>query len=199
MALEELIKTLRTNQQSQIDEIWQAAKAEAAALHEQTSGAISDLTENHTDSLVCNCQKSTRTIISEAAGNAREIKLMALDSLRNALFDSAIKQLLTLRNDDYETIFKKLAQELPPQNWEVLVVHPKDVSSAQNFFNNCKIETDPTISGGMIALSADGKIVVNNTLKKRLERNWSTLFPVIAREMEKEYVESGSVTKSTEM
>lgn len=199
MGLEELIKTLRTNQQSKIDEIWQATKAEAASLQEQTSGAIAGMTESHTDSLVCSCQKSIRTIISEATSRAREIRLMALESLRNSLYEAAVKQLRSLRNDDYEQIFEKLVQELPSQNWETIVVHPQDVNIAKNFFNTCDIQADPSISGGMIALSAEGGITVNNTLEKRLERNWSSLFPTIAREMEKEYVESRAVTESTGM
>ena len=199
MGLEELIETLRANQQSQIDEIWQSAKTEAASLHEQTSGAISGMTESHTDSLVCSCQKSLRTIMSEAQIKARETKLMALDSLRDSLYEAAVKQLHNLRNDDYGTMFKKLVQELPPQNWETIVVNPEDVSIAKNFLNTCDIQSDPTISGGMVALSAEGKIAVNNTLEKRLEGSWATLFPTIAREIEKEYVESGFVTESTEM
>ena len=139
MGLEELIKTLRANQQSQIDEIWQSAKAESASLNEQTSGAISGMTESHTDSLVCSCQKSLRTIMSEAQIKARETKLMALDSLRDSLYEAAVKQLNNLRNDDYGTMFKKLVHELPPQNWETIVVNPEDVSIAKNFFNTCDL------------------------------------------------------------
>jgi vacuolar-type H+-ATPase subunit E/Vma4 len=197
LGLEELIKTLRANQQSQIDEIWQAVKAEAASLCEQTSTAITGFTEDHTDSLVCSCQKSIRTIISEAETKAIEIKLMALDSLRKSLFEAAAKQLHNLRNDDYEMIFEKLVQELPEQNWETINVNPDDASMAGNFFNNCAIQTDPAISGGLVALSADGKIVVNNTFGKRLERSWSTLFPAIVRELETEYAESRYLTEST--
>ncbi len=199
MGLEELIKTLRANQQSQIDEIWQATKAEAASFCEQTSGAISGFTEDHTDSLVCNCQKSIRTIISEAETKAKEIKLMALDSLSSLLLEAAVEQLVTLRSDDYGRTFEKLVQELPEQNWETVIVNPTDVSTAKNFFNNSTIQTDPAISGGMVVLSADGKIAVNNSFGKRLERSWSTLFPVIVRGLEKEYVESEYLTESTGM
>jgi vacuolar-type H+-ATPase subunit E/Vma4 len=197
LGLEELIKTLRANRQSQIDEIWQAAKAEAASLRQQTSSAISDFTEDHTDSLVCNCKKSIRTIISEAETRAKKIKLMALDSLRNLLHKAAIEQLHNLRNDDCGLIFKKLVQELPEQEWETITVNPDDISKTENVFKNCTIQTDPTISGGMVAESMNGKIVVNNTFLKRLERSWSTLFPAIVRELETEYVESGNFTEST--
>jgi len=199
LGLEELIKTLRANQQSRIDEIWQAAKAEAASLHQQTSDAISGLTENHTDSLVCNCKKSIRTIISEAEAKAKKIKLMALDSLKNSLHEAAVEQLHYLRNEDYATIFKKLVQELPEQEWETITVNPDDISRTENVFYNCTIQTDPAISGGMVAESMNGKIIVNNTFWKRLERNWPTLFPAIVRELETEYVESGYLTESTEM
>ena len=199
MGLEELIKTLRANQQSQIDEIWQAAKAEAASLRQQTSDAISGLTESHTDSLVCNCQKSIRTIISEAETKAKEIKLMALDSLSNLLLEAAVEQLITLRGDDYGMTFKKLVQELPEQNWETVIVNPTDVTTAKESFNNSTIQTDPAISGGMVVLSAEGKIVVNNSFGKRLERSWSSIFPAIARGLEKEYVKSEYLTESTEM
>ena len=197
MGLEELIKTLRANRQSLIDEIWRTTKAEAASLHEQTSGAISGLTEDHTDSLVSNCRKSIRTIISEAETKAKKIKLMALDSLRNLLHEAAVKQLHNLRNDDYGVTFEKLVQELPEQNWQTITVNPDDISRTENIFNNCTIQTDPAISGGMVAESMNGKIIVNNTFKKRLERSWPTLFPAIVRELETEYVESGYLTEST--
>jgi vacuolar-type H+-ATPase subunit E/Vma4 len=197
LGLEELIKTLRTNQQSQIDEIWQTAEAEAASLRDQTSDAIASLTENHTDSLVCSCRKSIKTIISEAETKAREIRLMALESLRRSLYENAAKQLHNLRKNHYDKIFEKMTQELPKLNWETITVNPDDVSMAKSFFNNCKIQDDPTINGGLVAQALDGKIIINNSFEKRLERNWSTLFPAIVRVIEKEYVESEPLTEST--
>ena len=122
---------------------------------------------------------------------------MALDSLRNLLHEAAVKQLHNLRDDDCGVTFEKLAQELPEQNWETVLVNPTDISMAKNFFNNCTIQTDPAISGGMVAESMNGKIVVNNTFEKRLESSWPTFFPAIVRELETEYVESGNFTEST--
>jgi vacuolar-type H+-ATPase subunit E/Vma4 len=197
LGLQELIQTLRDNQQSQIDQLWQAVKAEAAKLRDQTSKAISDLTEVHTDNLVCSCQKSVRTIIVEAESDAKRIKLVAVDSLGKSLYDSAVKLLKDLRKDNYAAVFHKLLQELPDQEWETVTVNPDDVQHTENLFKNCTIMTNPDINGGMVASTMDGKITINNTLEKRLERSWSTLFPGIIREIEKEYAESQPLTEST--
>ncbi len=94
--------------------------------------------------------------------------------------------------------YRKTAQELPEQDWETVARQPTDISMAnRKRFNTCTIQTDPAISGGMVAESMNGKIVVNNTFEKRLESSWPTFFPAIVRELETEYVESGNFTEST--
>ena len=197
LGLEELINTLRANEKSRLDEIWQSVETEAAKLREQTDETIGEFTENHTDSLVCNCQKSIRTIISEAETRAREVKLFAMESLGKSLHMAAVKQLHNLRNEEYDAVFEKLAQELPQQKWQTITVSPDDTARTEKMFAGCTVKTDPAITGGMMAEAQNKQIIIDNTFEKRLERCWSKLFPSLAREIEKEYVESKSLTETT--
>ena len=64
MGLDELIKSLKKNEQQQIDDIWHGAESEAETLRSQIADAIADLTKIHADKLASACQKSMRALLS---------------------------------------------------------------------------------------------------------------------------------------
>ena len=192
MGLEELLSTLRKNEQKQIDDIWQAAKSEAEALRKQVAEATADIKRKHDEQLASACQKSMRSIFSETETKARERKLNAYQALDQALQNAAVKQLPVLREQNYELIFKKLVDELPGRKWEKVVVNPADLKLAAKFFAADIIHTDAAISGGLSASTANGKIIVDNTFEKRLEKKWFHIFPTIIAELKKRYEKSGT-------
>ena len=73
-----------------------------------------------------------------------------------------------------------------------IIVNPLDVDRAARFFNKNIINTDASVSGGLIAVNTGGKIVVDNTFEKRLERKWPQLLPELINSAERKYGESGS-------
>ena len=75
MGLQELLNTLKKNEQKQIDDIWQQAKAEAESIRKQTDEAIAKITEEHTGQLASACRKSVQGIVAEADIKARKKKL----------------------------------------------------------------------------------------------------------------------------
>ena len=192
MGLEELLNTLKKNEQKQIDDIWQAAKSEAETLRKQVADATADITKNHADQLASACQKSMRSIFSETEVKAREKKLFAYQAFDQALQNAAIKQLPALREQNYEKVFANLVNELPESQWEKIVVNPADLELAAKFFAANIIHSDSAISGGLIAVTTNGKIIVDNSFEKRLERKWFQILPSIIVKFEKRYEKSGS-------
>ena len=190
MGLEELINTLRKNKQKQIDDIWQQARAEADSIRQQLAETITKITEEHADQLASACQKSVRGIVAEADIKARKKKLFAYHGLDEVLHATALKQLPKLRELNYENVFAQLVKELPDNQWERIIVNPSDVNLAAEFFNKDIVQPDAAITGGLIALNAGGKIIVNNTFEKRLERKWSQIIPELIKRIEEKYGES---------
>ena len=187
MGLEELINTLKKNGHKQIEDIWQQARAEADSMRQQTAETIARITKEHADQLAAACQKSVKSIVAEADIKARKKKLFAYQELEEILRAEALKQLSTLRELNYENVFAQLVEELPDGLWEKIMVNPSDVELATKFFNKDSVKPDPAITGGLIAVNADGKIVVDNTFEKRLERKWSQILPEIIKNIENEY------------
>ena len=196
MGLEELINTLRKNELKQIDDIWQQAREEADSIRKQVAEAIAKTTEEHADQLASACQKSVRGIVAEAAIKARKKKLFAHQGLEEVLHSTALKQLPKLREQNYENVFAQLAKELPDSQWEKIIVNPSDVNLAAEFFNKDIVQPDEAINGGLIALNAGGKITVDNTFEKRLERKWSQILPELIKRIEDKYGASEPAEKA---
>jgi vacuolar-type H+-ATPase subunit E/Vma4 len=191
LGLDELINTLKKNEQKQIGDIWQTAESEAGTIRTQVAEAIADITKIHAEQLESACQKSMRAIFSETEIKTREKKLFAYQALDQALRNAAVKQLAALREQNYEKVFANLVSELPERQWGKIVVNPADLELSAKFFNENSIKADPAVSGGLIALTADGKIIVDNTFEKRLERKWLHILPQLIAELEKRYETSG--------
>jgi len=196
LGLEELINTLKKNEQKQIDDIWQQARTEADSLRKQIAEAIAKITEEHADQLASACRKSVRVIVAEAEMMARKKKLFAYQDLDEVLHATAINQLPKLREHGYENVFAQLAKELPDSQWEKLIVNPSDMDLAAKFFDKNIVQPDTAITGGLIAVNAGGKIIVDNTFEKRLERQWSHILPELIKRIEEKYGESESTEKA---
>lgn len=190
MGLNELIHTLKQNEQKQIEDIWHAAKDEAESLRRQITEAIADISKKHAEQLAAACQKSMRSIYAETEMKTRGKKLHAYNALSQTLLDAATKQLPFLRRQNYEEVFARLVAELPGKQWQKITVNPADQKLAEKYFTAAIIETSPTICGGMIATTKEGKIVVDNTFVKRLETKWPYLLPVILAKIEDKYGET---------
>lgn len=106
--------------------------------------------------------------------------------LADRLYELAQKELPWLREQCGSRLLETCAKELPRTKWRKLRVHVSQVDLARKLFPEAKIEGDDTISGGLVAESADGKIMVINTLEKRLERSWPRILPEFIRTLRKE-------------
>ena len=193
MGLDELLGSLKKNRQKQIDAIWQEANSEAESLWKQVDEAIADITKNHAEQLASACQRSMRSIFSETEIKTRKKKLFAYQAMEQALRNVAYRQLPALRGKDYDAIFAQLVSELPERDWEKVIVNPADLDLAKAFFSADIIVSDPAVSGGLVAITEEGKITVDNSFEKRLERKWHQILPAIITKIEKKYGETASV------
>jgi V/A-type H+-transporting ATPase subunit E len=197
LGLEELLGSLKKNKQKQIDTIWQAVNTEAESLRKQIAEAIADITKNHAEQLASACKKSMRSIFAETEIKTRKKKLFVYHALEQALRNAAVKQLPLLREKDYDTVFAQLVAELPERTWEKIAVSPADRDLATAFFSAGIIDPDPGICGGLVAITDGGRITVDNTFEKRLEKKWPHILPAIIEKIEKHYGESGSIENNT--
>jgi len=196
LSLEELLHTLKKNEHKQIDDIWQQARAEADSIRTHVTEAIARITQEHKDKLAAACQKSVNTILAESDKKSREKKLLIYRDLNETLYQTAVKLLPELRLANYDNIFTELVNELPDMKWEKIIVNPSDTTLATRFFNENVVFSDNGVSGGLIAISAQGKIVVNNTFEKRLERKWAYLLPELIHDFKKRYDQFGPADKA---
>ena len=113
---------------------------------------------------------------------ARRMILEAEERLAARLRRLAAGQLPTLALTD--GCWQLLFAELPEYDWEVVRVAARDMATAQLAFPCAATITVPETCGG-IAATASG-LAVDNTLEKRLERNWDDLLPGIMAEIRKE-------------
>jgi V/A-type H+/Na+-transporting ATPase subunit E len=177
MGHRELVASLRREGEEKVSAIRQAAEAEVERFRgEATAGmlAVRDaFSKRQTEAMAVESEK----VLGEAQRRAALIKLEAENRLAGRLRGMAIDSLAGLRDDRYAERFTLLAAELPPCKWETIRVNPSDSELARSRFPDTHIEPDCGISGGMKAATAGGRMTVDNTFEKRLERSWPELMP----------------------
>jgi len=187
VGLQELISTLKKNEQKQIDDIWQQARSQADTIRTQISEAIAEIERENEERLSSSSQKSVKAILAESETVVRGKKLQVYQNLKEVLRQTAESMLPELRRTDYENIFRNLVSELPDLSWELIVVNPEDIDLAAEFFSQEIIRSDDTVIGGLVASCADGRIVVDNSFEKRLARRWPYMLPELIRDIEGRY------------
>jgi vacuolar-type H+-ATPase subunit E/Vma4 len=124
-------------------------------------------------------------ILNEADKDAERIRLSAEQSLSHRLRTLSFSLISELRNEFYEKVFQLLAGELPHHTWTAVRVNPEDGNIARKIFRGVEIIPDSEISGGLVITSDDGRIEVDNTFEKRLERAWTIILPEIMKDVYK--------------
>ena len=120
------------------------------------------------------------------------IRLSAEKALSDRLFDLSMTLLHELRDDGYENMFGLLARELPTTKWKCIRVNPEDSGTARKLFPDSEFVSDNKISGGLEAVSEDGRICITNTFEKRLERIREEMLPLLIKDIYKEVSDHGT-------
>jgi V/A-type H+/Na+-transporting ATPase subunit E len=175
MGHRELVASLRREGEEKMSAIRQTAEAEAERIKGEATAvrlaARDDFAKRRAEAMAVESER----VLGEARRRAALIKLEAENSLAERLRVLAFGSLAVLRDDRYTERFTLLIEELPPCNWETILVNPADRDLARSCFPDARIEADGGISGGMKAATAGGRMTVDNTFEKRLERSWPEL------------------------
>lgn len=123
----------------------------------------------------------------QAVGRRQACALML--NGENALVERLHHQAATLLPEvasrDPADLLAACAAELPKLVWTRVRVAPRDEEVAARLFPTAEILPDPALSGGVVAETADGRIRIDNSLEKRLERCWDDLLPELLAALER--------------
>jgi V/A-type H+/Na+-transporting ATPase subunit E len=184
MGQEELIEELRRIGKESAEAVRRETAAEIEQLRSETSARLDALRGVSAERRDAACAEETRALLAGAVSQARLIRVAAENTLAERLYEEARRSLHCLREKGYDSLFTNLAAELPLCRWERIRVNPADRERARKRFPDVEIAADDAVSGGLEATADGGRIRVDNTLEKRLERGWPELLPTLVRRLE---------------
>lgn len=183
MGRRELLDALQREGRETMAAIVDRGKAEEERLRAEFEKHRAELQLEHEQQRELRCKSLERMIVSKASREAALTRLRAEHLLSLRLNERASFSVMKMRADDPEALFRALAAELPLAAWRTVRVNPAFVSLAADCFPNAEIVPDPSLSEGFKVVSADGSLVVDNTLSTRLVRFWPELLPHLMSEL----------------
>lgn len=175
MGYEELINALRREAKEKIGAIRREAEVKAGRARSEADSRLERLRAEYRRRWTSEGSEEVAAILAEAETRARRIRLEALKELSERLYRLALSSLPQLREVGGDELFAALARELPSYPWETVRVNPADVEIADRFFPAATVVPDDSVSGGFEVMGEAGRICIDNTLEKRLERGWQEL------------------------
>lgn len=187
MGQEELKRALVREAEERIRGLWSGAEAEIAELRD----ALAERNHLADSESARKREKALATLRAESQQRSTEIRrracLEAEARLLERLQGLARELLPALVAEQRGRWFAALAEELPDHAWQDVRVHPDDRQQAEKLFLKAVVKADDDIAGGLIVHGEAGRVRVDNSLAKRLERLWPELISrLIGRIREKE-------------
>lgn len=179
----ELLEALRREGGEAMAAITGRGVAEEDRLRTGAEERREELRREHEQQRELLCSERQRAIMAGTSREASLIRLRAEHSLSLRLHERARICLKQLTGDDGERIFRTLAAELPALPWHTIRIAPGDVALASGHFPNATIIADEAVAGGLKVATADGSLIVDNTLETRLERMWPDLLIQLMAEL----------------
>jgi len=180
MGYHELVDSLRREGEEKAATIRRTAVAEAGRIRGEAAAELQALRDSYARRRQEAVAAEEARLSSDSRRQAEGIRLHAESALVERLYGLAKGSLAGLRDEGYAGRFARLAGELFPCAWEVVRVNPDDAALARSLFPDARIEADSAISGGLWASGEGGRLTIDNTLEKRLERCWPELAPDVA-------------------
>ena len=182
MNSEELIASIWQESEKKIRGMIQETDEEESKIEQDVMQALSRIRDDGQQHCSAASANRTEEILGEAEKRARIMKIEASIMLAERLYRISCSSLRSLREQGYQEIFRRMAEELPLLPWKSIRVNPEDSGIAGEYFPGAEIMTDELITGGMDVTTGDGNIRVINTFEKRLERTWEDIIPDLLKE-----------------
>lgn len=183
MSYRELIDALNAEAEEKIRKVWEAVRAEADSVRRETTEVLERLHEQCRATVSSEAGIKVETILAEANNRAQTIRLEAKKKMSERVYHLARSSLGALRDDRYGDVLALLIKELPVMAWDLVVVNPEDRDMAQQRFPTATVTTDPSVAGGVAVSINDGRIYVDNTFEKRLEKAWPDILIHVMRDL----------------
>ncbi len=191
MKTETFIEDIQTTACEEVSEILKKAEKEAACITRDAEQTGKMKGEKHRELAEKKIEsekiKALFSVRSEVKAKLTKEKYNAFESC----FDSATRELQSIRShDNYLGFFTTMLQEALTELDEpdpVIHIDPKDDAVCNASLRELKasytVVPDINTAGGVWVRSADGKIIVRNTIESRLERGREFLKEDIFREL----------------
>jgi len=186
MGYRDLIIHIQKEGEEKIRQLWSDVERKAEHIRKQAFHRAEAIRNAYKEEQRSNAREQEETIISDARRKAGAIRLSAEKDLAERLYDLSLSLLDTLRNDTYKDVFISLCSEIPASDWSKVRVNPRDEAPARGFFPDARLVKDDSIFGGMAVMSSEEKILVINTLEKRLEKAWEDILPLLMNDTHRE-------------
>lgn len=181
MGEHELQEALREEAQARIRELWRAAEAAVARRRAETEEGLAALRGEAARREATAVAAVCRTVLTATRAEERRQRLAGEAQFEQRLHALAVRLLPELCATERCRLWQALANELPAAEWQRVRVHPDDLLQAQRTFPAAEVTADSALGGGLVAETADGRIVVDNSLAGRLEQSWPALLtPLLA-------------------
>jgi vacuolar-type H+-ATPase subunit E/Vma4 len=181
-----LADELRRKANSDVEALWAKARADADACRAAQQRLIEEKRSRAAEASSHRAASLEQSAAADAEREARKTRAAAKSALADRLYALAVEALPRFRNSDYQVLFRRLAEELPPLAWKRVRVNPADESFAATLFPATAVSVDPSIAGGMEAEAEDGRVKVTNTLEARLQNAWPEILPGLVNEIMEE-------------
>lgn len=175
MGERELREALHRKTQEAVRQVWHAAEAAVAAQRAATAVQQAAARDATAEQLAATAAAVRRNVLAAAETAARRQRLAAEKALLERMYAIASHLLPALGGKQRPGLWPAFAAELPPADWQRIRVHPDDLAQARRLFPAAEVTADAALAGGLIAESADGRILADNSLAGRLERAWPDL------------------------
>lgn len=177
-----MLDHLRQQGELQIKGLWQQAeeqlRLEEEALAKELATAYQQVEEQNSREL----EQLQRISLLQARKEAGIMRTTAQEAFAQRLWDRALALLPRLVEEEDEGLLARLHQELPSFPWARVTIRSRDHEPAQALFPDAEISHDPSVAGGFIVETAEGKIRIDNTVNRRLAMLWPNQLPSIMAE-----------------
>ena len=179
MGEQELRAALRDKARERISTLWQEAEAAVAARRARQAAERQAERDTLAKRMAVTLADERRKVLFAADMAARQQQLAALAGLDGRLHTLALEQLAAASGELRRRQWQAMAGELPAMAWGQVNVHPADAGLARATFPGAEVAGDAALTGGVVAESADGRIVVDNSLARRLARAWPDVLTAV--------------------
>lgn len=183
MGQHELEAALRREGDAKIHDIWRQVEKQAEVLRSETSAELDRQQRAEKMRLETDIAAVLEAARADARQKAQRQLLLAENRLveRLKLLARPIIEKLAIQGG--QELFMALVDEIPEHNWCRVLVNPRDLELARSSFPSAEIVPTEEISGGLKVDNQESRIIIVNSLEKRLEHLWPELLPDIFKEL----------------